>query len=636
MDNTAVLLETFFKSLTDDQLLYLYGIYLGEVPTPFHKKLLIDELVRFFSLPQTADAMASLLDNEDMEIITLVHHLNMTDSRRLHEILSLRGWGWMQLSRKLMNLSERLVIIAVRGNYVLHPLITDRVSLVLDQLYQRHSPIAEPCWFTPSLLTAWLFLAEHHRRLFTTQGKLKIQFSETVKRMIPDRITVDQLNLLARTADHLGLIATGTRELSLNHDRITSLFSLGEDQVLLYGLASLMNRSDSDPRKLSALLQFCREHSFYRQDMIALMMIHFGCTLEEAEQTLDFCSESAIISCSGDTYSFGAVLDMLLQPPGPDPECTLSADLRIHVDGAETSIRWFQLYRCAQLVTFDRMAILRLTEESVLTCLDEGMGLEEMIRLIEEITGTKMQESTSKIISNWVEGYHALKLFEGVVLQCDQRLSRMITGHPGLSEMVQDQLAPGIFLVSPRNLDLLRSTLTKAGVPFIPRVIRTKSAEPQGKADEFHRIEYPMFAHVEHPSHEVPSTRITDDLKSLLKHYSREVQLELSYRIDQRLMLSAEQLRRSSKRRTIFEAKGFDYQGKLQLIRQAIKSPSDILELSLRGKEQEPILVKPTELFREKTGDILEGIIIPEDTKVNLAVGKLFMVRKIRRPLYLQ
>jgi hypothetical protein len=135
------------------------------------------------------------------------------------------------------------------------------------------------------------------------------------------------------------------------------------------------------------------------------------------------------------------------------------------------------------------------------------------------------------------------------------------------------------------------------------------------------------------------NTGISEQLASKLKELSLSDadRQDLIARIEKKLIISENQLsfgRMDSF--SVMEAKGLDYQGKLQLAKQALNADDDLLELHMSSSEggEQILLVRPTAIVKESTGHLLEGRLIPSDQAFVKPLRKIFLLRKLRGSLY--
>lgn len=638
------MLKDYFSSLHDDQLLYLYSIYIGEVPSPFHKPKLIRELLNYFLLPETIRAQVSLLDESDLDILTALRHARNPDTDTLCEVLSCAGYQKHEVLRIIVHLEERLAVIPeslARTVYHMHPGILELIDeeLSLRSLFPPSEDIPgtpPPYQITAPAIAAWFSLLRHRPELFTPEGQPRTRRLNEVSQLFPLFRDSETVLKLAGAASSFGAVHAEGGEMSLHEQTLQAVSSMEPARMMFAAACCAVLRQKGQFAPMAKILSLCRLNTFKAAGIQGMLMLLLGISKDEAAAVLERCEYYGVTEVSGPLVRFSPLIlrwDENLTNTG-SCTCVLSSDLRIHIDGPEYTEGWQSLSRFCVLETFDRVLILRITRESILGALDNGMDIKEILSILAAACGRDIPRPAARIIEDWGSTYQNLSLYQGITLCCDSRIAGIIRRHPKLSSMKYLEPAEGVFLFPARLASHLRETLSESGIPFVPAVDHMSDA-----AGTALRVlpEIPDIS-LQNPK---PVQRSADPGKVLdqLKHEIPAVTdagvfHELTYRIEQRMVLSPAQLKSTSRKRTIFEAGGFDYQGKLQLIRQAIANSSDMLELKVQGSN-ETLMVKPKSLFREGASDILNGYTLPRWEPFTISAAKLLLVRKIRKPLYL-
>ncbi len=642
------LLQTYLYRLTDPQLLYLYHIHIGDVPTPFHKPKLIEELISYLRQQETLSATAGLLEADELAAVTAAALTPLPSSAQLNQILICRGLHAAAAERMLLHLEERLVLLPLQESdgtvWQVNPLLQEYIggSLHIDALFAPgetpDGPVKE-LWFTPSMLPGWLSLLQHRSELFDRKGMPKRQREGELRRLYPGISDPRRFSQLSQTARKAGILKGSFH---LDHEAARMLFTLDSHSLTLHFAYRLVREYGITRGQFARLLSVCRHRWYASMHLTGIIMTLSGLSRQQCDALLDCLKSFGFAAEIEGTVSL-VPLHRSLQSKKAYPsseEGHLSKDFGIHIDRNLPLHRWAHAYRFSALKLHDRMTILQVNQRSMLEALDSGMSTDEITDALRLIS-TDPPALLLQFIQEWAQSYETISLFSGIVLQCNERTERIITRHPTISSMIVRTIAPGVFLFSEKESEQLRIQMIEAGLPFVPAVRTAESMKhPGGTA----RGTVPMPPEpillpkeVDSPT---PIPRYDDEiikgLHQSLERFSGSSEMisELRYRIDQKLILTEQQLIRCSKKRHIFEAKGFDYQGKVQLIRQALKSKADILEIQLH-QDGQSMLLFPELLIRQGNADILQGRTIPENEEYRISAGKLFLVRKIRKPLLL-
>jgi len=111
-----------------------------------------------------------------------------------------------------------------------------------------------------------------------------------------------------------------------------------------------------------------------------------------------------------------------------------------------------------------------------------------------------------------------------------------------------------------------------------------------------------------------------------------EQRKEWEQKILSKVVVDPDQIRPELKRRERTEAKGLDYAGKAIVIEQTISSPSDYLEILVRGQQGSPerYILRPQEMRKTGTDLIVCGVTVPEGIRLEIPIRKISLVRRIK------
>jgi hypothetical protein len=110
---------------------------------------------------------------------------------------------------------------------------------------------------------------------------------------------------------------------------------------------------------------------------------------------------------------------------------------------------------------------------------------------------------------------------------------------------------------------------------------------------------------------------------------------ELALRIDRRVVLTPTQLVGAAVRYEKLEAKGLDYVGKVRVAEQAIAAGS-LVEIFWRGSKGEPNRALGAPAALEKSSGEVELVLdtAPRGERIRIAVGKISLLRRIKRSIF--
>jgi hypothetical protein len=316
-----------------------------------------------------------------------------------------------------------------------------------------------------------------------------------------------------------------------------------------------------------------------------------------------------------------------------------------------------------ELESVDVVYRFMLNQQSFIRACDLGATAEDVAAELELAGAKPLPQHIRHTLNSWYERYRRITLYSGIVLKTDASLARVITSHEEFAGCILETLAEGIFLLDGKSEHIWRPLLVSFGLEYLPK-IRYAAAKGVEKDTAAERAEIQpdllqqlllppekgkhIAAFVEkHSAAEVSSSTDAADLHRREMHRvlsahslnsrSRE---EAAARIDKKLILAAEQLAGSARRQdsllhAISEAGGLDYQGKINICRQAAAGEGDLLEVHEGGAEQTVTLVRPRSLeFSAREEAVLIGESLPDERMVSIPVRRIFLLRKLPAVLF--
>ncbi|MFS0839443.1 helicase-associated domain-containing protein [Paenibacillus sp. 1P03SA] len=130
-------------------------------------------------------------------------------------------------------------------------------------------------------------------------------------------------------------------------------------------------------------------------------------------------------------------------------------------------VRW-EIARIAELVKSDRMAVYRLTKESVHRGADHGTPGTKALELLEAHSRHGVPETVRLTIAGWTEQYGRVVLGDVTLLRCaDARLAEQISLHPKIGRLLLEKIGDADFIVAADKMNEMMKLLDAAG--FAPR-----------------------------------------------------------------------------------------------------------------------------------------------------------------------
>jgi len=347
---------------------------------------------------------------------------------------------------------------------------------------------------------------------------------------------------------------------------------------------------------------------------------------------------------------------------------TMDSDYSIIIDPKISILSFVSLYPFIELRKIDNKYLFELTKKSFLKAIDSGRNLDQFVTANKILAKRDIPSHILSSMKSWLDVFNRIDIYYGIIVKADPFLSRIIETHPEINKYVIEKLSDGIFLMDKKNEIFWRGLLTNAGIDFLPT---TKSANSDIKntnarisdssldmleQDDFSELYIEASpeanllknavsdgkTHIINQNNEKSTNEDINSLKKILADKLKSMKFpekdfeEFSARIAKKLILVPEQLRGSPLHRTIWEAKGLDYQGKLNLCRNALKNGNDLIEIHLRKIDGSEIvtLLRPVALENPGKDALLKGIVVPEETEAEFIVRKIFLLRKLKSSLF--
>ena len=302
----------------------------------------------------------------------------------------------------------------------------------------------------------------------------------------------------------------------------------------------------------------------------------------------------------------------------------------------------------------ERYSVYTITKSSVRYAFDRGLTAHDIQTHVESMISstTPLPQHIQLTLQNWQSEYESIGLYQGIILQADGMHARIIDAHPELKTYILHRLAPGIYLMDSTEERVWREILLRSGMGMLPA---TKSLSGQRSTavpedlNRTNRNDIPWSLDTTSPADTADDTSISSRItpgertSELLKTLEQELERkrvkgtlleEYTARIQKKLILYPEQISTAHLQRNVWEASGLDFTGKMNLCRQAIASPLELLEVHLNNPEDAVYLLRPVSLDRGERGVLLSGTLLPEGTSFTVDVGKIMLLRKLRSSLF--
>ena len=283
-----------------------------------------------------------------------------------------------------------------------------------------------------------------------------------------------------------------------------------------------------------------------------------------------------------------------------------------------------------------------ITKRSVSAAFDRGWTVEQLCSELEKYTSYELPQNLKVCITEWFDSYSSAMLYKGYVLKVAKNNISFVENAPNIKRCIKEKLAEGIYLLNiPLDADI-SNFVQDSGLDFMGKV---KDSFVPGEKLAFPVLRTPgglSKAPVVPEALEGPQKinfhaagQLLNSLKAELKNLdlTKNQKECLENRIHNRLILTKEQLTKTSVRAEILEAEGMDFGGKLHLFEAGLKE-NDMMELTL------PQFDKDNEYFKvigrtlgitKQTGDaVVRFQVYPTNEITNFVVSRITYLRRLR------
>ena len=652
-----------FSSLPDTGFFEVVRHYLGPVQTPFHKPDLVDQMEAFFNRKDVSDRVLAFIDAEDARFLSIIGYLDGTSGGRITGMVP--DLRYVHIRERLLNLEERLLIWSRPSGKVRHYALTPLGVMVKDAGILgpgavlgngiESSVTPNMPWFDDNFLTSALAFLSEGISLFRKEGGWRKKALETLAERFPilfrDGRGEDRLILAGRGLLSAGLVERRDEKLvpilsawrnieGLDADErlriIRTRAAVGRTVALEYAVPAVRLMIECLPagrafpqEHLSSLFQLAVGPAYLSPLGAKHVISHLELmgVLQSDEQGMLSRNVHHPGSDKGSHLSITPVGDIALRPGSP-LFCNLALSAR--PEG------------------HDIIAGFRMDKLRFQAGLDLGVSPTAFFEELELRSGRPLPPNIRTLCNEWETEHREMCLKVGVMLKAEGVRREIIEKTGVLEPFSFAHPAEGYWLLDPEEEPSWRVALTEVGIDRIPPVMTPSgtSLEPRPAAvrSEVPRIPWksasrePALCRQSWKAHAgIDPAPVLDELRKAANgvSLSREELGAFRERLERRVILVPEQIRKGAWRYEVMTAKGLDYRGKIRLAEAAISGRDERLAVTVAiGNEIETFLILPRKLEKDGTDHVLVGISLPEEEEVRYKIRKIGFLKRIKASLF--
>ncbi|MBN2511208.1 MAG: hypothetical protein JXB03_13090 [Spirochaetales bacterium] len=654
-------LEKALLTLEDSAFFSIVKNYLGKIETPFHKPSLIQRLCKFLMQPATKERILSLLDHRDRVILSAVFQFHFPTVDSLLDHLS-GDFSYFELHSAVLNLEERLLIFEYEDRLYINPILINELSQkVLGICWNIRSTPFSPKelnapWLSEHRFFALLGILYHRGSVFGKDQSLKKKImEECIVILFPgSRDETDmalyeaRINQMCRGLAALHFFQAAGPHVRVKMSRIRDFGRLSSHDRLLYIWAACINVIISDEHvypvariadTLSSFLISLPLHKGFDRKSLNYILGMVSPDLEHRFRNLII---DALLELHVLVQEDGIIgLSPYLQISPDKHEEQLNGSIRF-TEGVSFTLDTRYPFGALLLSVFsaecrsvDYIAQFEITRASI----HRGAQFFDTPLIdIYESFSAGISQGAGFTIRQWAEQLDDILLYSGITIKVKPKVQHIFESV--LEGLPHEKISGDIYVVPLDALSSLQALLEHHGI-LVPGIREPKTSPSllTSRLTTLKKLAYqPIELHLADHDRNDTKPEFMDSLYEQLakQKLSRSERDEIDGKIKSGMILFPDQISAEICRKDKSEARGVDFQGKINLIQQALKNGTDLLSLEMYDEsyEVQSYLVVPLRLKKDTNNHVLEARILPGEGIHIFPVHQLAKVKRMRKSLY--
>lgn len=612
--------ETFFSylnSLDDDYYFFLANTVLGRIPTPFHKPVLNQRIISFLLNEENRQNILRALDREERKYLSFILLASKASAKDVGSFFS--EDSYILVATRLSNLTDRLILLKNRDSYLINPVLEDliRESFDADLVFgtdteeQKNGPFADRNILfavTDLLIDGSTPVREASVHHFLKSGRLKSifpQFSEEQSKVF--------FSLLRKLLISEGAVNVNEGRLVLDRAEAQRLLELDPLNLMVLAVDS-----EAGPA-IARILGILKAHCIPLGKLGILFQIIGNLSEQKANDVLK------AMECFG---FFIVIKDIaylnqaILEPVQQRSPLKVDSDLNVSFFGTPEPDDILFLF--SDVCVCDKLITYNINKDSFFRALEIGLDSQTILSYL----GSGPEDR----FSVWQDSFSRLRLYDGILINCDKDIRAMIEQHPNLKTHIIRSFGDDMLLMKRSTFSEWQESLAYAlDLRNLPIVTALPSSREEKKADGTAiSIDCPDLD--SHPDEDDISWE--EEARELLEFAKAKgcSISEVQPLIEDKLIVSKSQIDKGFKYAGRIVAGALDYNAKLSAIKSAIPKAkgkeADILKIELPS---ETLIVQPVELIKAgPSSNVLRSKVLPEGTERSIPVSSIFQVTVLK------
>jgi len=653
------------NKLSDNSFYELLRSVFGKIKTPFNKQQLLKDLEKFLLREDIQKTIISYISENDAKIIAAVALFDEPFPEDLKNFFA-DEFNYMQFHDIIVNLEERFILYRYKDEearaghqtkLALNPVLeqalapfTSDISLLFpSSLSTPKTKRGKPLTVLNDRVLAGLlsFVSQWtETAFFKREDILRKQIIDAGKNCFPNLVLEEVLGAL----QVLGLFYVQDDKLLPDKKRFSDIALLLPRERMEYCVAALIVYKEANnplniqapyyKNRLKEAVSFI--HSFL--DFLALVNNNTEKTLARLALIL----KSRMNSYINIDFFIEALAKTNLLTLNCASHSEHSASKSISIDSGSSVFVYPEVVftDAIELASFlnikETSAVVRfeLEKDSAVRAFNSGTSAQQIIDTLNRLSDKKIPENIEWNLKDWEKRHGEVSLKKGVVLTLAKDKQYLAKTMP-LSTLINETLAPGVYLLNETTEEEATSALNSAGIDIIAQNKKREAVfyqnalaqnyfpMPTGIAIN-HNMSYLTGSHV---LTDMPASAQIANFHAILEKMPLDKvgKDELSARIDRRLILCESQLKEANIRYEKLEARHMDYTGKQNIAKQAVAQNSLVEVVWQNGKQ---IFGMASALEKKESGLVLIVIPIGEDEELQIPLAKISLLRRIKKSIF--
>jgi hypothetical protein len=671
MNKETIFFKKWLESLDNEKFYYFARNFLPQVTTPYNQIEVSEQLISFFLNEENANTMLSTIDEVDSLLIALFQITGGACSSDILKLLrpfenatktgddnfifysyfsknpNIEEFDYVEIIDHISSLVKRMIILTQDGKFILNPIFGEdllaRASLKpfieiskLDKEYIKNKN-----YISTDLLRGYFSIMKLNKSLTINQKK------NILPPLFP---TYSEFEILAIADIIDGLLLDlniFTPFDCIEYNLLQALIDLTDFELSVLLIANKLGPVFDLDKKFfifaSELLKYSLQiKCFTRTSLILLceaLSIKFDVPVKD-----DFINLLIGLKIFHET-STGFYISNIKKEKDESQTLVFDTDLSVRYLGGRD--KGDILWRFTELSSLDTQTIYQLTKEDFRDTLDSNIDKETIYNYVIENSFSGVNCPALKYLDLVEQQYSQISIFDGIIIQGNERVSKILSAHPDLQIHILNKLGENLFLMRRDTESTWTKLIENTGL-LVPRrkgdIIQTDTffTNEQWRIGKGYHLKEEQIGLIEKLKalcniNNVEMNIFTNELakktfsnKKLkiaieLLDCRKEEKNDLKSRLIKCMIINESQLFAPQVLDTNIVASGFDYRRKVNVFKMATKTEGTIVKIGYMKHEFLMVVNKVNTLGNNEYSVVAKRL--PTLEEVELPINKIFIVK---------